>query len=323
MMAVAAAAGDAALDAQIFKKVDETNRGIPEAIFIENIEAICTERKPADVVARLQELYTKYQYMQSSIVAQRSGLKTKLPDIGAALETVNHLIEKRDKAEEGETSEYTYQLAENIWAKASAPAGSTVCLWLGANCMLEYTLEEAVELLGTNETNAKTMLKSLDEDMAFLRDQITTTEVNIARCHNLGVKQRQKDKDKEKDATAAGAPPSSGSGSAPGTFAPPVRKEEPEAPSAEPGTYTWKQDREEVELSVALPRGAVKSEVKVTILAESLKVEHSGKPILEGQLAEKCSPNGSTWTMGKGRVDVSLEKAEAAQWPSLFEASEV
>merc|ERR1719203_2668713 len=161
--------------------------------------------------------------MQSSLLAQRSSLKTKLPDIVSALETVNHLVERRSKMEEGETTEYTYQMSENIWSKASAPATNCVCLWLGANCMLEYTLEEAVELLSTNEANAKTMLKSLDEDMAFLRDQITTTEVNIARTHNFGVKQRQKDEAEGKAAKAA-AQPEKAAG-APTTFSPAARPE--------------------------------------------------------------------------------------------------
>ncbi|CAK9048474.1 unnamed protein product [Durusdinium trenchii] len=132
--------------------------------------------------------------MQSSLTAQRSSLKTKLPDIVSALEVVKHLMER---SEEAEASEYTYQLAENIWSKASAAPSDKVCLWLGANCMLEYQLEEAIELLQTNESNARTTLKSLEEDMAFLRDQITTTEVNIARTHNYGVKLRQATKAKE------------------------------------------------------------------------------------------------------------------------------
>ena len=34
----------------------------------------------------------------------------------------------------------------------------------GANCMLEYKLDEATELLRTNESNARTTLKSLEED---------------------------------------------------------------------------------------------------------------------------------------------------------------
>lgn len=309
-----ATAPDPALDAQLFRKVEDGKRGIPEAIFIENVEELCRTRKATDVVARLQDLHSKYQYMQSSIAAQRSGLKVKIPDIGSALETVNHLIDKRDASEEA--TEYTYQLAENLWAKAAAPPTQSVHLWLGANCMLEYTLEEAVELLSTNEANAKTMLKSLDEDMAFLRDQITTTEVNIARTHNFGVKQRQKDEAEGKAAKAA-AQPEKAAG-APTTFSPAAR---PEATS-EPGTFTWKQDRDEVEVSVALPKDADKKDVKVTILAESLRVDHKGKKLLKGNFVAKCSPNGSTWTMGRGRVDISLEKAEASQWPSLFEASE-
>mmetsp|Transcript_19069 Transcript_19069/g.38529 ORF Transcript_19069/g.38529 Transcript_19069/m.38529 type:complete len:319 (-) Transcript_19069:107-1063(-) len=312
-------APDPALDSQLFRKGDDAKRGIPEAIFIENVEELCSTRKPTDVVARLQDLYSKYQYMQSSIVAQRSGLKTKLPDIASALETVNHLIAKREAAADGE-AEYTYQLAENIYAKASATATNCVCLWLGANCMLEYSLEEAKELLTNNETNAKTMLANLEEDMAFLRDQLTTTEVNIARCHNFGVKVRQKEKETAEKAGGAqgGGAQAAATGSAQ-AFVPPPR---PEEPLGEPGSFTWKQDREEVEVSVVLPKDAQKADVKVTILAESLRVDHAGKVVREGRLAARCSPNGSTWTIGRGRVEISLEKAEAAQWPSLFEETD-
>jgi len=270
--------------------------------------------------------------MQSSITSQRASLKVKLPDIASALETVNHLIERRDKSEEGETGEYTYQLAENIWAKASAPASNKVCLWLGANCMLEYTLEEAVELLRTNQANAQNMLKSLDEDMAFLRDQITTTEVNIARAHNYGVKLRQKDKEEGKEAATAPAKASERAAAATGVAnaiasaaqgseAP--RQSSSAVPEDTGPPHSWKQDREEVEISIRLPAGADKAKLKVIILAESIKVEYEGQVLVAGNLAGKCSPNGSTWTMGKGRVEISLEKAEAEQWPSLFEANEV
>jgi len=289
------------LESQICKKNNEGSKvGIPEAIFIEDVEGICKGIEPTVVVGKLQDLYSKYQYMSSSLTAQRSSLKTKLPDISAALETVNHLVERKEKAAEGETADYTYQLAENIWSKASAPPSNNVCLWLGANCMLEYTLDEAVELLKTNENNAKTTLKSLETDMAFLRDQITTTEVNIARCHNYGVKLRQAAKEGEQEKAKASTGTASSSASQ---------------------AYTWKQEKEEVEVSVKMPKDAQKSDVKVTILADSLKVEHLGKVLLEGDLAGKCSPNGSTWTMTGSRVEIHLEKAEQAQWPALFDAS--
>merc|ERR1719487_1167959 len=207
------------------------------------------------VVTQLQELYNKYQYMQSSLAAQRSGLRTKLPDITSALETVRQLIKRRDSSE---TAEITYQLYETIYTRAEVPPTDKVCLWLGANVMLEYTLDEAIELLTTNEANAKTTVTNLDEDMAFLRDQLTTTEVNIARTHNFNVKLRQKAKEAEGEAQPAlpspSAPPAAAAPAASGY------------PGGSTDLYSWKQESEEVEVSVKVPKGAQKSDVKVTIL---------------------------------------------------------
>ena len=55
-----------------------------------------------------------------------------------------------------------------------------------ANVMLEYTYEEALELLTKNLNNAVDTVESLDADLDFIKDQITTTEVNIARVYNNG-----------------------------------------------------------------------------------------------------------------------------------------
>merc|ERR1712232_147025 len=144
--------------------------------------------------------------------------------------------------------------------------------------MGEYTLEEAIELLTKNKENAKVTMKSVEEDMAFLRDQITTTEVNIARTHNYGVKLRQQNKTQDAaadgavtDATATRSAGYSGSTAAAAKS------------GGEGDGYRWKQEREEVEVFVPVPAGAVKEDIKVTILAESLKVEYSGKVILSGR----------------------------------------
>lgn len=286
-------------------------RGIPEAIFIDNVEEVSKKMDPNKVLEQLQELYTKYQYMQSSLVAQRSSLKSKLPDISSALDCVNHIVDHRNTAQDGAMKDYTYQLSENIWSKAQVPPTNCVCLWLGANVMLEYTLDEAVELLTTNSVNAKTTVANLDEDMAFLRDQLTTTEVNIARTHNYNVKLRALARGDEENPEKAQA-------ALPSPSAPPAAAAPPSSGGSSDGLYTWKQEKEEVEVSVKMPKGAQKGEVKVTILAENLKVEHKGKVIVEGELGGRCSPSGSTWTMNNGRVEVTLEKGDATPWPSLF-----
>jgi hypothetical protein len=63
--------------------------------------------------------------------------------------------------------------------------------------MVEYTLDEAVTLLRSNLQQAVDYLAQLDSDLAYVRDQINTTEVSVARVYNYDVKLRK----------AAGAPP--------------------------------------------------------------------------------------------------------------------
>ena len=48
-----------------------------------------------------------------------------------------------------------YNLADTLYAKAELECNGTVNLWLGANVMLEYTYDEAIELLSTKEESAK------------------------------------------------------------------------------------------------------------------------------------------------------------------------
>ncbi|KAF6035708.1 VBP1 [Bugula neritina] len=68
------------------------------------------------------------------------------------------------------------------------PSFGFLSLW--ANVMLEYTLEEARTLLQKNITQAKEASDVVDEDLGFLRDQTTTTEVSMARVYNWNVKRR-------------------------------------------------------------------------------------------------------------------------------------
>jgi hypothetical protein len=62
--------------------------------------------------------------------------------------------------------------------------------------MVQYTFDEALTLLSKNYNIAKTNLSNNDEDIAFLKDQLTITEVNISRVHNHGVWLKQQNKDK-------------------------------------------------------------------------------------------------------------------------------
>jgi prefoldin subunit 5 len=57
--------------------------------------------------------------------------------------------------------------------------------------MVEYTFDEAIALLTKNVENCRANLITIEKDLDFIKDQITTTEVNIARIFNYDVKQRR------------------------------------------------------------------------------------------------------------------------------------
>lgn len=126
------------------------------------------------------------------MIRGRESLRVKTPDIKKTLEMVKMLKEKHEKSEAMQTN---FLLSDNVWSKATIPNDTgRVGLWLGANVMVEYSHDEAIAILDKNLTNALIRIKSTEEDLEFLKDQITTTEVNIARIYNQTVVNNQKSK---------------------------------------------------------------------------------------------------------------------------------
>jgi hypothetical protein len=102
----------------------------------------------------------------------------------------------------------TFELADTLFAEAEVPADTdTVYLWLGvrappllrpslltrpqANVMLSYSLPAAATLLRQKIETAEASLAGVEDDLEFLREQITVMEVNTARLYNWDVKRRR------------------------------------------------------------------------------------------------------------------------------------
>ncbi len=130
--------------------------------------------------------------MEAQIVKHSEGVKAKIPDIEKAIEAVEYLEKKKHDSEESMSVDF--MVSNNLWAKATVPASETVCLWLGADIMCEYTLEEAKALLTKNLENATTTMKNNEVDLDFIKDQMTVCEVNIARVYNDSIKKKEKNK---------------------------------------------------------------------------------------------------------------------------------
>lgn len=100
--------------------------------------------------------FSKYKFMEAQLTKQRDSMNGKVPEIQRALSIVDFLA-----LEHEEDIVMDFLLTDTIWAKASvAKETKTVCLWLGANTMVEFSFTEAKVLLNNNLENAVSNIKS-------------------------------------------------------------------------------------------------------------------------------------------------------------------
>ncbi|EMD00090.1 hypothetical protein BAUCODRAFT_365109 [Baudoinia panamericana UAMH 10762] len=173
-------------------------RGIPQAPFVDKVEDYVSSRQDVErCLKNFQEMISKYQFMQANTERRAIGLKDKIPDIQKTLDTVLFLKSRGSDDDDVEPFESFFELNDTLYAKAEVAKTDEVYLWLGANVMLAYPIAEAETLLQSKLEAAQSSLANCEEDLDFLREQITTMEVATARVYNWDVGMRRKEKGAE------------------------------------------------------------------------------------------------------------------------------
>ena len=168
-------------------KTKKNSRGVPTMNFIDNVEDWIDKFTSDKLISYINQYLNKYKFMEAQIVKSNEGLNVKIPDIEKCLETIEYL-EKKDKEK---PVNIDYMVSNNLWAKAEVNVPDSVFLWLGANVMCEYKMDEAKTLLNQNLLNAQNQIKKNNSDLEFIKDQMTVCEVNIARVYNETVRRNQ------------------------------------------------------------------------------------------------------------------------------------
>ncbi|CAI4224323.1 unnamed protein product [Auanema sp. JU1783] len=167
-----------------------SKRGIPSMEVVEDVESWLTKEKMSveEAVKIMDEKYKKYKYIENSMRQQKHRLDEKIPEFQNSLGILSVLEQKKEK---GEPFETTFLLAEEVYSKAKVTNPEKVGIWLGANVMVEYELEKAREILEKNKNTVDSQISELTVELDYVKDQITTTEVNIAHIYNYGIRKRQ------------------------------------------------------------------------------------------------------------------------------------
>ncbi|KAI4260868.1 MAG: hypothetical protein LQ352_000023 [Teloschistes flavicans] len=179
-------------------------RGIPYAPFVDKVEDYVSSRAEVDgTMKSFQEMISgsKYQFMEVNTQRRAAGLKEKIPDIRKTLDMVQFLKSRKPESDPLET---TFELNETLFARAEIPPTDEVYLWLGANVMLSYPVAEAETLLESKLSTAWQSLDNCEEDLDFLREQITTLEVATARVYNWDITMKRKEKSERGDVEGDG-----------------------------------------------------------------------------------------------------------------------
>lgn len=115
------------------------------------------------VLKKFDEQHSKYKFMEYNLITKRKKLRSQIPDLKRSLSMIEKLENQKDEFET------EYLLSEQVFVKAIVPPTDKVCLWLGANVMLEYTLVDAKKLLKENIEIATKNLGFIEHDLDFLR----------------------------------------------------------------------------------------------------------------------------------------------------------
>ncbi|GAA6020360.1 hypothetical protein JCM10207_002081 [Rhodosporidiobolus poonsookiae] len=174
-------------------------RGIPAAKFLEDVPKFVAEAgDDAEVALKtLQDTLAKYRFMEQSALQRRAGLEEKVPELERTVEMVEVLIRKKEHQEKFET---TFELADTLYAKGEVEEVDEVYIWLGASTMLSYPLDRALSLLTSKLGTARQSLLNAKDDLGWLKEQITVTEVNVARVYNFDVQVRREKREAEQEA---------------------------------------------------------------------------------------------------------------------------
>ena len=168
----------------LIDKSKKNSRGVPAMNFIDNIDDWIDKFTSQRLISYINQYLNKYKFMEAQIVKSNEGLKVKIPDIEKCLETIEYL----EKKEKDKQINVDYMVSNNLWAKAEVKVPDSVFLWLGANVLCEYKMDEAKALLNQNLQNAKEQMKKNNADLEFIKDQTTIGEVNHARIYNEAIR---------------------------------------------------------------------------------------------------------------------------------------
>ncbi|EAN34165.1 Prefoldin subunit family protein [Theileria parva strain Muguga] len=169
-----------------FISTNESKSNVPEAKFIDCMEKFVGERNSAELTQVAKELLAKYRFMEKNSTAKMGLIKDKLPELKDAIYTLEKLKKKKESGDKSDVITY-FKISDTLYSEARIPYTESAFLWLGANTMVEYPIDDAIKLLTDQHNGIEQLIQEMDVELDWIKRQITCTEITVARLHNFTV----------------------------------------------------------------------------------------------------------------------------------------
>lgn len=171
----------------VFQRMQK--KGVPTADTITDVDGYLKEHKLTieEAQKKVEEDFRKYKIVEANLTSQREKLRETEPDFLRGRELLTKLQEALANPDYEWPMEVRYPLADQVFSTAYVDKTDTIYILLGCQTMAEVTVDEADKIFSKNLVDINKLKNDLSEEINFVKDQITTTEVNMAHLFNYNV----------------------------------------------------------------------------------------------------------------------------------------
>lgn len=159
--------------------------GIPRVQFDEDpVKLILPSRSLEDSILYYRELTQKYRFLEANIEERLQRTEAKRDELAKNLSVVSMLQRAAEKGVKKVQVDFEIGDSMMVRGEVEDPSTVKVHLWLSPAAMVAYDLVDAEKLLAERLKETNKTIGVVEEEQKFLKNQITTAEVNMARLYN-------------------------------------------------------------------------------------------------------------------------------------------
>ncbi|KAL0237337.1 hypothetical protein PCE1_000734 [Barthelona sp. PCE] len=165
--------------------------------FIESVETFVEAVGIEKALSFFNDLIARHKTAEVRTLSSLKSVHVMIPKLEGDYQTVQDLKKKHEAEDKFDIQ---YMLTDDLYSTATIdPSKDSIYFWLGAKTMVEFTYDEAMDLLQDQIAKNKEIREKLQEELDFHKKQITMGEVSMSRLFNYDVEMKRRTAEAEKE----------------------------------------------------------------------------------------------------------------------------